>query len=213
MTEYFRYGTKEIEHLKRADKKLVAVINRIGMIRRPVIPDLFTALVHSIVSQQISNKARDTVWGRIETKLKKITPAVIDNLSLEEIQQFGISFRKASYIKSAAQKITAGELDLNSLYSMPDEQICNKLTELNGIGVWTAEMLMIFSMQRPDIISYGDLAIQRGMRMVYHHREIDKNIFDKYRKRYAPYASVASLYLWEVAGGAIEELKDYAPKK
>lgn len=213
MTEYFRYGTKEIEHLKRADKKLAPVIDRIGMIKRPVIPDLFTALVHSIVSQQISSKARNTVWGRIETKLVEITPAAIDNLSLEEIQQFGISFRKASYIKSAAEKITAGELDLNSLYSMPDEQICSKLTELNGIGVWTAEMLMIFSMQRPDILSYGDLAIQRGMRMVYHHRKIDKNRFNIYRKRYSPYASVASLYLWEVAGGAIEELKDYAPKK
>lgn len=213
MTEYFRYGIKEIEHLKRADKKLAPVIDRIGMIKRPVIADLFTALVHSIVSQQISSKARNTVWGRIETKLEKITPAAIDNLSLEEIQKFGISFRKASYIKSAAEKITAGELDLNLLYSMPDEQICSKLTELNGIGVWTAEMLMIFSMQRPDILSYGDLAIQRGMRMVYRHREIDKNRFNIYRKRYSPYASVASLYLWEVAGGAIEELKDYAPKK
>jgi len=78
---------------------------------------------------------------------------------------------------------------------------------------WTAEMLMIFSMQRPNVLSYGDLAIQRGLRMVYHHRKIDKATFRKYWKRYSPYASVAGLYLWAVAGGAIDEMKDYAPKK
>ena len=71
-------------------------------------------------------------------------------------------------------------------------------------------MLMIFSMQRPNVLSYGDLAIHRGLRMIYHHRVIDKQIFDKYRSRYAPFASVASLYIWAVAGGAIAEMKDYA---
>jgi len=70
---------------------------------------------------------------------------------------------------------------------------------------------MIFSMQRPNILSYNDLAIHRGLRIVYHHRKIDKTIFNKYWKRYTPYASVASLYLWAVAGGAFEGMKDYAP--
>jgi DNA-3-methyladenine glycosylase II len=74
-------------------------------------------------------------------------------------------------------------------------------------------MLMIFSMQRSDVLSYGDLAIHRGLRMVYRHRTIDKATFYKYWKRYTPYASVASLYLWAVAGGATEEMKDYSPKK
>jgi DNA-3-methyladenine glycosylase II len=81
------------------------------------------------------------------------------------------------------------------------------------VGVWTAEMLMIFSMQRRNILSYGDLAIQRGLRMIYHHRQIDREKFNKYWKRYTPYASVASLYIWAVAGGAIPEMKDYAPQK
>jgi DNA-3-methyladenine glycosylase II len=93
---------------------------------------------------------------------------------------------------------------------MSDEEVCAKLSELNGIGIWTAEMLMIFSMQRPNVLSYGDLAILRGMRMVYHRRKIDKVQFNKYWKRYTPYASVASLYLWAVAGGAIDGMKDYA---
>ncbi len=212
MNQYFQYGKKEIEHLKNADDKLGLVIDQIGIIKRPIISDLFTALIHAIVSQQISSKARDTVWQRIVTGLGDITPITIDHLSLEELQQFGISFRKASYIKSAAEKITSGELDLNQLYDLSDEDVCAKLTELKGVGVWTAEMLMLFSMQRPNILSYGDLAIQRGLRMVYHHHKIDKKTFNTYWKRYTPHASVASLYLWKVAGGAIDGMKDYAPK-
>ena len=72
---------------------------------------------------------------------------------------------------------------------------------------------MLFSMQRPDILSYGDLAIHRGLRMLYHHRKITRELFEKYRRRYSPYGSVASLYLWAIAGGAVEGMKDYAPER
>lgn len=91
--------------------------------------------------------------------------------------------------------------------------MCRTLSALPGIGVWTAEMLMTFSMQRPNILSWGDLAIHRGLRMVppppAHQRP---SLFAKYRRRYTPYGSVASLYLWEMAGGAIPGMKDWAPK-
>jgi DNA-3-methyladenine glycosylase II len=213
MAEYFQYGEKEIEHLKRADKRLAAVIDQIGIIERAVNPELFSALVHTIVGQQISTKAHQTIWERMQKGLGEITPVSIDSLPLEALQQFGISFRKAGYIKSSAQKILTKEFDINSLHSMPDEEVCAKLSELNGIGVWTAEMLMLFSMQRPNVFSYGDLAIHRGLRMVYGHRKIDREKFNTYWKRYTPYASVASLYLWAVAGGAIDGMKDDAPKK
>ena len=213
MAIYFQYGEKEIEHLKKADKKLADVIDKIGVINRPVIPDLFEALVNSIVGQQISTKAHASIWNRMQSELVEITPATVNNLSEDKLQQFGITFKKAGYIKSAAQKILTGEFDIHSLHSMEDEMVCSKLSELNGIGVWTAEMLMLHSMQRPNILSFGDLAIIRGMRMLYHHRKIDKIKFDKYRKRYSPYGSVASLYLWAVSAGAIEGMKDYASSK
>jgi len=213
MAIYFQYGDREIKHLKRVDRRLAAVIDRVGTIERTVNPDLFSALVNAIVGQQISTKAHQTVWKRMQKDLKEVTPVVIDALSLEKLQQFGITFRKAAYIKSAARKILTNEFDINSLHAMPDNEVCAKLSELDGLGVWTAEMLMIFSMQRPNILSYGDLAIHRGLRMVYHHRKIDKALFNRYFKRYTPYASVASLYLWAVAGGAVEGMKDYAPKK
>ena len=92
-------------------------------------------------------------------------------------------------------------------------EVCAKLSELDGIGVWTAEMLMLHSLQRPDVLSFGDLAVQRGLRMLYHHRKITRPLFEKYRRRYSPYGSVACIYLWAVSAGAVEGLKDYAPKE
>jgi DNA-3-methyladenine glycosylase II len=206
---YFRYGEKEIEHLKKVDRKLSAVIDQVGMIERQVIPDLFSALVHAITGQQISSKAHKTVWERIKKELDEITPDKIDSLPLEQLQKFGISFRKASYIQSVARKILADEFDIHSLHDMSDEEVCARLSELNGVGTWTAEMLMLFSMQRPNVLSYNDLAIHRGLRMVYRLEKIDRPTFNMFWKRYSPYASVASLYLWAVAGGAIEGTIDY----
>ena len=211
--DFFRYGDKETEYLKRRDKRLAKVIEKVGKIERTVIPDLFAALVHSIVGQQISTRAHETIWARMKHGLREITPQAIDRMPEEELQGFGISFRKAAYIKSAAKKIVCGEFDIQALETLPDEEVCAKLTELEGVGVWTAEMLMIFSMQRPDVFSFQDLAIIRGLRMTYRHRSIDRTKFDRYRKRYSPYASVASLYLWAVASGAVDGMKDCKPLK
>lgn len=114
-----------------------------------------------------------------------------------------MTFRKAGYIKDFADKVKNEEFDINSINDLPNEEIIKKLTALKGIGVWTAEMIMIFCLQRPDVLSFGDLAIHRGMRMLYHHKDIDKKRFEKYAKRYSPYGTVASLYLWAIAGGAM----------
>lgn len=199
--EIFKYGSTEIEYLKKKDKKLAEAIDRIGIIDREVTPDLFTALISSIVGQQISSKAADTIWSRLLNKLGSITPEKICSASPEEIQQCGITMKKASYIKGIAEAVITGDLKIDKLANLSDEEVCNRLIALNGIGVWTAEMLMIFSMQRPDILSYGDLAIRRGMMMLYHHKTLDKKRFERYRKRYSPYGSVASLYLWAISAG------------
>lgn len=211
--QYFEYGTKEIEYLSKKDQRLAEAIKRIGMIKREVKPDIFAALVHSIVGQQISTKAGDTIYNRMRDVLKEITPQKIHDCLPEEIQSFGISYKKAGYIKNAAEKVLMGEFNQEALQDASDEYVCRELSSLDGIGVWTAQMLMLFSMQRLNVLSYGDLAIHRGLRMLYHHRKIDKKLFEKYRRRYYPYGSVASLYLWEIAGGAIPGMKDYAPKK
>lgn len=210
-TYYFQYGETETAYLKKKDKRLAEVIDKIGPIQRRVIPDLFSALVHSIVGQQITTKAQETIWKWLQERIGEVVPENILALPREELKQLGLSYRKTDYIIQAAQKVRAKDIDLERLKEMDDAEVCARLSALNGIGTWSAEMLMLFSMQRPDVLSFGDLAIHRGLRMLYHHRQIDRQRFERYRRRFSPYGSVASLYLWAIAGGAIPEMKDYAP--
>lgn len=209
--QVFQYGSCEIEYLKKKDKALAAAIDEIGHIHREVTPDLYSALVQQIVCQQISTKGAITIWNRMVSAFGAVTPENMGKAPVEAIQQCGMSMRKASYIKEFTQAVLGGELNLQALHTMPDDELCAHLTRIKGIGVWTAEMLMTFSMQRPDIMSWDDLAIQRGLRMLYRHRKITKQMFAKYKKRYSPYASVACLYLWEIAGGGCKGLDDPAP--
>ncbi len=196
---FFAYGQKEIDYLKKKDKKLGAAIERIGFIERETKPDVFTAMVDSIISQQISSKAADTVLERLFALLGDITAEQIAATEAERIQQCGMTMKKAVYIKSLAEKVLCGEMDLAELCSLPDDAVVKRLVSLDGIGVWTAEMLLLFSLGRPDVVSYGDLAIRRGMMNLYNLKALPKNKFDYYRRRYSPYGSVASLYLWELS--------------
>lgn len=197
--QIYQYGEKEMEYLKSKDKLLGEVIDRIGFIERPIIPDLFAALINSIVGQQISMKAADTIWDRMRERFGDITAENIGAADVEDIQQCGMSMRKAGYIKGVADTVLKGELNISELVDLSDDEVCKRLCSLKGIGIWTAEMLMIFSMERPDIVSWDDLAIRRGMMKLYHHRKLDKEKFNKYKRRYSPYGTIASFYLWEVS--------------
>lgn len=209
---YFKYGEKEISYLKNKDKKLAEVIEKVGLIERKTDPELFSALVHHIVGQQISTKAQATIWERIKNSFGSVTPERVLNASVDEIRSFGISLRKVEYIKDFAEKVHTGEFDIEAAEKMEDDELIKYLTTLKGVGVWTAEMILLFCLQRLNVFSFDDLAIQRGLRMVYHHRKIDRKLFEKYRRRFTPYCSIASLYLWAVSNGAIPEMRDYAPK-
>ncbi len=210
---YFQYGAKETDYLAQKDKRLGQAIQAIGQIEREVDPDLFSSVVHHIIGQQISTKAQATIWQRMRQTFGTIDAEHILAAGVEPLQKMGMTFRKAEYITDFAQKIQSGAFDLEGIWQKSDEEAIRELSSLKGIGVWTAEMILLFCMQRPNVFSYDDLAIQRGLRMLYHHRKIDRKLFEKYRKRFAPYGSVASLYLWAIAGGAIPEMRDYAPKK
>lgn len=212
-TNYFEYGDTEKQWLRSRDALLAAAMDKIGHIHREVQPDLFKALINSIVGQQISTKAQMTIWSRMQERFIPISPENFGSLAADDLQACGISMRKALYIKSITDAVLDGSLNLKLLPGMTDAEICAKLVQLKGVGLWTAEMLMIFSLQRPDILSWDDLAIQRGLRMLYRHRKVTPSLFAKYKKRYAPYATTASLYLWAIAGGACIDLKDPAPAK
>ncbi len=211
--KYVQYGETETEYLKRKDKRLAAVIDRIGHIDRPMDDDLYSSVVHHIIGQQISSAAQKTIWNRLREKLGSVTPERVHTLSREELQACGMTFRKAEYILDFTEQVVSGQFDLAAVAAMDDAEAIAALSGLKGIGVWTAEMILLFALGRKNIFAYDDLAVQRGLRMVYHHRKINRKLFEKYRRRFSPYCSVASLYFWKAAAGALPELKDYAPKK
>lgn len=210
---YFEYGETEIAYLKNKDKKMAEVIEQIGFVKREVDSDLFSSVIHHIIGQQISTKAQATIWKRMSDSLGTVNAKTILAADPAQLQSLGMSFRKVEYIRDFAEKVHSESFDLNAVSGMNDQDAVKELSSLKGIGVWTAEMILLFCLQRPDIFSFDDLAIRRGLRMVYHHRKIDRKLFEKYRRRFSPYCSVASLYLWAVSGGAIPGMKDYAPKK
>ncbi|MDF2673031.1 MAG: DNA-3-methyladenine glycosidase [Clostridiales bacterium] len=196
-TKFFNYGDIEVSHLKNVDNLLGAVIDSLGRVERTVIPDLFAALVFAIIGQLISAKASHTIWERMQNRFGDIIPINIAGQSVDDIQASGITVKKAIYIKNAAVNVMNGSFDLNVLHTLSDDEVIKQLSSLDGVGKWTAEMLLINSMERPDVISFGDIAILRGMRKLYGLPKISKEQFDIFKTRYSPYGSVASIYLWE----------------
>ena len=210
---FFQYGDLETNYLASKDKRLGRAIQQIGHINREVDSDLFSAIVHHIIGQQISTAAQATIWSRLLNAAGTVTVDSLTALGRDRLQQIGMTYKKADYILDFAKQVQNGTLNLEQLWSLRDEEVIRELTKLKGVGVWTAEMILTFCMQRPNVVSFGDLAIQRGMRMLYRHRQIDRTKFERYQKRYAPYGTVAGLYLWAIAGGAIPELTDPAGKR
>ena len=209
---YFTYGETEVSYLRQKDKRLCEVIDRIGHIDRAVDLDLFSSVAHHIIGQQISTKAQTTIWQRMQDALGTVNAETLLAAGVPKLQGLGMTFRKAEYITDFAKKVHAGAFDLDAVEHMSDEEAIRELSSLKGIGVWTAEMILLFCLQRPDIFSFDDLAIQRGLRMVSTTGRSAASALGKYRRRFSPYCSVASLYFWAVAGGAIPEMKDYRPK-
>ena len=208
----FRYGETELSWLRSRDAKLAAAIDAIGSVEREVDPDLFSSVMHHIIGQQISTKAQATIWARMQDALGEVTPSTVLAAGESELQALGMTYRKAGYLVEFAQRVECGAFDLDAVAAMPDEDAIAALDALPGIGRWTAEMILLFCLERPNVFAFDDLAIQRGLRMLYHHRRITPQLFAKYRRRYSPYGSTASLYLWAIAGGAIPGLRDWAPK-
>lgn len=200
---YFPYSDIETDYLKSRDKKLGAVIDSSDHIYRELRPDIFTALIHSVLGQQISTKAHDTIWNRAILTYSPITPKHLADMDLDTLRSIGISMRKAGYINEIAKSIVRNDVDLALLDKMENDEVCAVLSSLKGIGEWTAEMLMIFSLSRPDILSFKDLGIIRGMKMIYGYESVSKEVFENHKKIYSPYATTASLYLWAVSKGDI----------
>jgi 3-methyladenine DNA glycosylase/8-oxoguanine DNA glycosylase len=196
---YIKYGKKELEYLKSKDRKLAEVIKKQGIIKREMTSDPFEALIGSIIGQQISGRAAQTVMTRFYKLLKnKATPSAIKKCGAKAVQSCGMSMKKASYIIEIAEAALNKDIDFKNLHKLENEEIIEKLSSLRGVGVWTAEMILIFSLGRKDILSYGDFGIRRGISKLHNLKKLTRKDFQKYKELYSPYASIASFYLWTI---------------
>ncbi|PKO95328.1 MAG: DNA-3-methyladenine glycosylase 2 family protein [Bacteroidetes bacterium HGW-Bacteroidetes-7] len=196
--KYIQYGDKELSYLKSRCPRLSELIEQLGFLKREVIPDPFVAIVASVASQQISGRAAETIWKRFTSVVGEVNPSNILNLDSDVIRACGLSARKTEYITGIAKRANSGEVDFSKLSYLTDKEVVEELVKLKGVGEWTAEMILIFSLQRPNILSYGDFAIKKGLAKLHGKDAITKEEFDFYKELYSPYCSIASLYIWEV---------------
>lgn len=196
--DYIKYGNKQLNHLMEVDEKLKQAILKFGFLKRKITVDLFKALVSSIISQQISTKAALTIKNKLKKLVSPLNPKNILKFSDEELNSCGLSYRKISYLKGIAHAFINKEISKKDLEKLNDELIIKELTKMKGIGIWTAEMLLIHCFVRYDVMSYNDLGLKNGLKILHGLEEIDKDYFNYYKKLYSPYGTIASIYLWEV---------------
>jgi len=189
--------------LARRDPRLGAVIKRVGAcaLAERQRKDHLTALVGSIVSQQLSTKAAATIFGRFVALFEKegsLTAAAIAAQSDEALRSVGLSGQKVGYLRDLSARISDGRLNLDELDSLPDEHVIERLTAVKGFGRWTAEMFLMFRLHRPDVLPAGDLGIVNAVQRLYGLRKRpDAKRILKLGEAWKPYRSVASWYLWQ----------------
>jgi DNA-3-methyladenine glycosylase II len=159
--------------------------------------DAFSTLARAIVGQQISVKAAQSVWDRLSAEVSAITPANIAAAELPRLRTCGLSGQKCSYLLDLAQRFDSGALDPLRWQDLDDEALIAELTQVKGIGRWTAEMFLIFYMARPDVLPLDDIGLQRAMSLHYNAgRPLSKLKMRKIGGAWAPWRSVATWYLW-----------------
>jgi len=189
---------KAIDHLRQSDPVLAAIIERVGPAKIAYREPTFEALARSIVFQQLSTKAARTIYGRLEEAAGgKITPEAIQNLSVGDMRRAGLSKQKIGYIRDLAEHALGGKVDFDLLPSMSDEEVIVALTDIKGVGVWTAHMFLIFALQRPNVLAVGDLGVRTAIQRFYKKRGLPKPAhIEKLAANWHPYCSYACWYLW-----------------
>ena len=190
---------KAILHLKKSDPVLAAIIERVGPYRVEYGDPTFHSLAEAIVYQQLNGKAAVTIFKRFSDLAgTPLTPAGILKLTDARMRSVGLSKQKSSYLKDMAQRAAQGELDFSRLREMTDDEVIEHLTQVKGVGVWTAHMFLMFTLRRPNVLPTGDYGVQNAIRKHYRKRKLPKPAqMEKIAKCWEPYRSVACWYLWK----------------
>ena len=189
---------RAVIHLRKCDPILGAIIERVGPCRMEFSPAEFSSLAEAIVYQQLNGKAAATIFKRFAALAgEPIKPDGILKLSDEQLRSVGLSKQKSAYLKDLAAKVASGALDFSRLPDLSDEEVIKQLTQVKGIGVWTAHMFLIFSLRRPNVLPTGDYGVQMAVKKHYRKRKLPKpKDMEKIARPWEPYRSVACWYLW-----------------
>ncbi|HKF05635.1 MAG TPA: DNA-3-methyladenine glycosylase [Candidatus Sulfotelmatobacter sp.] len=189
---------KAVNHLKNCDPVLRAIIEHVGPCRIEYSVPEFSSLAEAIVYQQLNGKAAVTIFKRFSDLAgDPLTPEGILKLTDEQLRSVGLSKQKSSYLKDLAAKTAAGLLNFTALHELPDEEVIKHLTQVKGVGVWTAHMFLIFSLRRPNILPTGDYGVQVAVKKHYRKRKLPKpQDMEKIARAWEPYRSVACWYMW-----------------
>jgi DNA-3-methyladenine glycosylase II len=192
--DYWDQATRELAHRDPVISKLTARYPGLIVGSRG---DAFSTLARAIVGQQISVKAAQSVWDRLRTELTAVSPDSLSRADVARLRTCGLSAQKSAYLLDLAQRFSSGALDPARWTELDDEALIGELTQVKGIGRWTAEMFLIFYMTRPDVFPLDDIGLQRAMSLHYNTgRPLSKLKMRRIGKSWAPWRSVATWYLW-----------------
>ena len=189
-----------IIHLKQADPILCEIIERVGPYRIQHAEPDFETVARSIVFQQLSGSSARAIFGRLKETLgsdERMTPESILSLPLADARNAGLSQQKTNYLRDLAEKTQTGVIDFARLPRFSDEQVIEHLTVVKGVGVWTAQMFLMFALRRPDVLATGDLGVRSAIRKAYRLRSHPAPArVEKLGTKWRPYRSIACWYLW-----------------
>ena len=192
--DYWQQAARE---LAERDAVLRGLVERFQGLALGSRGDAFSTLARSIVGQQISVKAAQSVWERLSGRLGTVTPASVSRARIQALRRCGLSGQKASYIKDLALRFRKGALDPARWHALEDEALIAELIQVKGIGRWTAEMFLMFYLARPDVLPLGDLGLRRAMQLHYNRgRALSLPRMQKIGAAWAPWRSVATWYMW-----------------
>ncbi|HXZ81692.1 MAG TPA: DNA-3-methyladenine glycosylase [Terriglobales bacterium] len=199
-----------VRHLKKSDPVLAAIIERVGPCRLTFRDPTFQSMVRSIVFQQLHGSAARAIFDRLVVAAGgTLTPESILALSEAQMRAVGLSKQKLSYIRDLAERTHSGEIEFDRLPAMTDEDVIEHLTRVKGIGVWSAQMFLIFALRRPNVMPTVDYGVNSAIRRAYGKRKMPKPKYIlKIAEKWHPYRSVACWYLWRYA-----EMKDGNPQR
>jgi DNA-3-methyladenine glycosylase II len=202
------FARRAVTHLKKIDPVMVRVIEKVGRYKGWPESDgtHFDAVARSIVFQQLSGKAAGTIHGRFHGLYggRPPLPSELATTPDEQLRAVGLSRQKSAYLKDLGSRVASGELPIETLHELTDDEIVAALTQVKGIGRWTAQMFLMFRLGRPDVLPDLDLGIQKGIQRAYRLRKLPTpERVKKIGAKWAPYRSVASWYLWRYLDTAV----------